>query len=75
MTRHASDTTTVKTTLRPHEALALRVLGEANGVTPQEILRVGLRLLWRLHRQGKFKIPPRLVWRANPRATRRRKPI
>lgn len=72
MTKHAHDTETIKTTLRPHEALALRVLSETNGVTPQEILRVGLRLLWRLHRQGKFKIPPRILWRVNPKATRRK---
>lgn len=71
--RNGADTVRATLTLRPHEALALRLLSEAHGITGPEILRVGLRLLWRLHRQGKFRPAPRLVWRSSVHTTRRRR--
>lgn len=62
--------------LAPHERLALEILAESNGVRPSEILRIGLRLLWRLHQTGRFKVKPRLLWRGiKQHTTQRRRPL
>ena len=71
--RNGVDTHRVNVTLRPHETLALRLLAGDHGLTEPEILRIGLRLLWRLHRLGKFKAAPRLAWRQNPNSSKRRR--
>lgn len=69
------DASRINLTLRPHESLALRAVAEATGLTQPEVLRVGLRLLWRLWRQGKFRPKPRLLWDGRSiHRTRRRKP-
>lgn len=71
--KNGVDTHRVNVTLRPHEALALRLLAQQHHLTEPEILRIGLRLLWRLHQLGKFAPTPRLAWRQNPNSSKRRR--
>lgn len=51
----------MNTPLSPGEKLVLTVLAQAGRVTENEVLRIGLRLLWRLHRRGLYRPAHELV--------------
>lgn len=63
----------VYVSLSPHERLVLETMAREHEVSVAELLRIGMRLLWRLHRQNRFQITPRIAWRPAAGQTIRRK--
>ena len=60
--------------LHPKEKLALRVMAREYGISQGELIRIGIRAVWRAHREGRLKIlPPEWARKLFPTRVQRRR--